>query len=95
MMSPQLYEGRVDEACLHQLVDDWVACAQILEVRCKRMAAGYADAPTDLADAVAALCRGQCRAVQVRYAWDGAVWCDTILAVPDGDFRLVRVEAGG
>ena len=32
------------------------------------------------------------RGVQIHYRHDGKTWCDTIMPIPDGRFRIVRME---
>lgn len=91
MTPANLYEGTLDDARLDALVDDWSGCAQVVEVRCKQGPTTHADQPVALADAVALLRARRCRAVQVRYEWEGAMWSDTLLAAPQG-FRLVRMQ---
>jgi len=40
----------------------------------------------------ARLLTGEVLGLQLRYLHDGKEWWDTLLALPDGRFRLVRIE---
>jgi hypothetical protein len=84
--------GLLDRATLDALERDLVACAHVLDVLVKGAPTLRADPePVSLAEAFAALRGGHVRAVQVRYAYDGAEWRDTLVATPGG-VRLVRAR---
>jgi len=89
---PPLHEGRLDEAGLAALFADLRACARLLSVRGKGGAEQHSgQAGADLDEAERALRDGRWRGVQVRYAYEGAHWCDTVLRDEAG-YRVVRLR---
>jgi hypothetical protein len=92
---PDVYRASLDEATFDTYLEDLRALDGPLEVRAKAAATVYAEERTwTLDDAVSALEAGAVRAVQVRYALDGQVWCDTIMGAGRGVPRqLVRMAA--
>ena len=92
---PDVYRASLDEATFDTYLDDLRALDGPLEVRAKAAATVYAEERTwTLDEAVGALEAGAVRAVQVRYALDGQVWCDTIMGAGRAAPRqLVRMAA--
>jgi hypothetical protein len=90
---PELHEGDLDREGVLALVRDLEALTTIREVVLKRGAGVRVDgvAETPLSEAAAMLLGGRVRGVQVRYAWEGAEWLDTLLATPGG-VKLVRIR---
>ncbi|MGE0710428.1 MAG: hypothetical protein AB7N76_10070 [Planctomycetota bacterium] len=91
---PPVHSGEVDAAGVAALVSDLQACAQHLQVIPKAHAAAYA-APEGigLAEGARELLAGRLRGLQVRYRHVGRDWCDTLLSLGEGRFRIVRIEA--
>ena len=91
---PELTQSYLDADTLDALFADLAACTQVLEVVAKL-------APTQmipnqrltLDDAHGLITNRKVRGVQVRYRYDGAEWCDTLMAGPDGA-RVVRIRHG-
>lgn len=93
---PPVEAGVLDAAGLEALLRDLEACARVQEVQIKGAARAHAAAVRpDLPAAAEALRARACRGVQVRYAWDGVDWCDTILVQPGPTptYRVVRMQA--
>jgi hypothetical protein len=87
---PLMTEGLIDAHMLRQLVSDLNTFTMVLGVREKSGPGSYADATeSNLVAAVDRLTSGTCRAVQVRYCYDGSEWTDTIMHMPTG-FLVVR-----
>ncbi len=91
---PELQQAQFDAAELENLLRDIAACAQITEIIAKYSAAGHVPEPAalTLADGHRLLLEGGARAVQFRYRYQDTDWWDTIMALPDGQFRLVRIQ---
>ena len=91
---PDLLQAQFDAAELQTLLHDIDACAQITEIIPKFSATGHVPGDTALTldDGRRHLLDGSARAVQFRYRFEGADWWDTIMALPDGLFRLVRIQ---
>lgn len=90
---PALHQAELDAAGIDELLSDIAALGEVLEVQWKQGPQQHADAvPPDLAHARAALASGKARGVQIRYAFDGRVWVDTLIATPSGA-KLVRMVA--
>ncbi len=94
MALPDLRQAQFDAAELERLIRDIGACADITEIIPKFSAAGHVpeNASLSLDDGRRLLLDGGARAVQFRYRYDGADWWDTVMALPDGQFRLVRIQ---
>lgn len=89
---PDLHQADLDDATVAALFRDLAACAQILEVQVKGGATARSSARPDLDTARDLLLGGQVRAIQVRYAYQGAQWLDTLMRTPGG-VRVVRMQA--
>lgn len=91
---PQLHESVIDEVTLRQLFEDIRNHTELMEVIPKHAASTYVPelAAITLAEGLELLLGGGVRAVQLRYRHDGAVWWDTLSPLPDGGFRIVRIQ---
>ena len=82
----------LDEAGVRDLFRDLAALAQVDEIRLKHATDRRAQARAETLDAaLPQLLNGAVRAVQIRYAYDGERWCDTLLPAPGGH-RVVRMQ---
>ena len=90
---PPLQQALLDPATVEALFRDLAACTRILSVLGRSPGAGRGGEPPSLPleAAHAGLADGSLRSVQVRYAYDGATWCDTLMAAPGG-VRIVRIR---
>lgn len=52
------------------------------------------DYQTTLQDARRLLETGEARAIQIRYTFDGELWCDTLMVFPES-IRIIRTRAMG
>lgn len=91
---PDLHQAQFDAAELERLVRDIGACAQVTEIIPKFTATGHVPEqdPLTLDDGRRLLLDGGARAVQFRYHYEGVDWWDTVMALPGGQFRLVRIQ---
>lgn len=92
---PMVEEGLLDAEGVEALLADIQACTTLLEVQVKGGPTAMAGT-ADLEQARQALRGGQVRGVQLRYRYEGAAWCDTLLAPPGpgaGGWRVVRMRA--
>lgn len=97
LVLPELTHGLLDAGLLKQLFADLASCAQVLEVTAKagtrRMTTAAAGGGRlSLDEALALLANRSVRGVQVRYRYDGAEWCDTLLCADGGGWRVVRMR---
>jgi hypothetical protein len=89
---PELQQAILEPAILEQLFHDLEHCTDIIEVIPKfRRQAQVAPANITLQQAAALLDTREARAVQVRYRYQNADWCDTLMVTPEG-IRLVRIR---
>jgi hypothetical protein len=90
---PDLYQAQLDDETLAALFADLAALGHELEVAVKQHAQGFSEERSSwtLAEAQRALCTGEVRGVQVRYAHQGAVWLDTVVRSGSA-YRLVRMQ---
>jgi len=95
LVLPELTTGVLDGETLSRLLADLGSCTEVLEVQVKGGAEVRARAGAlGLQEAGALLLSGGVRGVQVRYLYEGAVWCDTLIGGGAG-IRLVRMKAEG
>jgi hypothetical protein len=87
---PELQQGRLDLATLWALVEEIETLGRVLEVSVKGAPAARARSELGLRAGVEALVAGGVRGVQVRYAYDGREWVDTLLRDGQG-VRVVRM----
>lgn len=64
------------------------------EVRHVQLRTADADATTGLAEAEAAFAAGRAQAIQVRYRFEGELWCDTIMP-GDPTTKIIRNRVPG
>ncbi len=89
---PPLQQAALDATMVGTLFSDLATCARVLSVVPRRSARTMIDeAPVDLASAERGLRDGSFRAVQIRYRYDEREWCDTLMPLPAGAARLVRI----
>jgi hypothetical protein len=91
---PDLQQAQFDAAELESLLRDIAACARITEIIAKFSATARVpdNAALTIDDGRRLLLCGDARAVQFRYQFEGADWWDTVMALPGGQFRLVRIR---
>jgi hypothetical protein len=93
VLLPDLHQAEVDRATVEELFRDVELEAELLEVRVKGAARGHVgDETVDLAAARTFLLSGEVRGVQLRYVHRGETWCDTVMALPGGAYRIVRIR---
>ena len=91
----KLVRKRLDDAGVGDHVAWLAEHAQAIEIRIKGAATSYSDATTDeLRDMGRQLVAGTVAAVQVRFYYDDAWWCDTLLRARDS-YRMVRMKQLG
>ncbi len=91
---PDLHQSEIDEATLRELITDIGAHTEILEI-IPKYAPGYVaedPAPLQLDEAVQQLVSRELRGLQLRYRHEGKTWWDTLMPLPGGLFRIVRIE---
>ncbi len=89
---PELQDALLDEATVDQLFQDIAGHTQVLEIIPKHQQRGYVEDQSISMEQARQLLRDRaCRAVQLRYVYDGAQWWDTLMPQPDGT-RLVRIR---
>lgn len=91
--APDVHEGFLDAQGLANWKRDLDVCAQVLEVRIKsRGPNSLGDDPSMTLDqALECLSDGAVGALQVRYRFEGDLWCDTILPEESGA-RVIRTR---
>lgn len=89
---PDLHQAELSPEMLDNLFADLAAAAYVLSVRVKRRATETVDPdPISLDEGHRLVSAGAC-AVQVRYLFEDASWCDTFLADGRGNVRLLRIR---
>ena len=89
---PPLQQAVLDAATADTLFQDLALCAQVLSVVPRRAARSLREEPPiDLAAAHTGLRDATLRAVQIRYRYESREWCDTLMPLPAGAMRLVRI----
>lgn len=89
---PPVYAEDLDDDAVRDLLRDIELRGSILEVRLKGGAQARATPARQGWEAArSAFASGQVVGLQVRYAHEGAVWCDTLMRTRDG-VRLVRTR---
>lgn len=89
---PVVYEGQLDAQQLIALRDDLDDCAEIVHVQIRGAVTRGLGRRVQLSEAFEHVLAGDLHSVQVRYRYQGTLWCDTLL-VTGGGVRLVRVRA--
>lgn len=91
---PDLLQSDIEEATLRQLIADIGTHTEILDIIPKH-APGYVEenpAPLKLDQAYQMLACRSVRGLQLRYRHQGKTWWDTVMPLPGGLFRIVRIE---
>jgi len=91
---PEMTEAFFDESGLAAFGEELSAKAQDLQIFIKGAPCLMADAEGTLgvSSAISGLCAGGFQAVQMRYAFEGVRWMDTLMRTGDGSFRLIRIR---
>lgn len=91
---PDLHQSEIDEATLRQLFTDVGTHGEILEIIPKHAPGYVAEHPEQLQldEAFALLVSRTVRGLQLRYRHAGTTWWDTLIPLPGGLFRIVRIE---
>jgi hypothetical protein len=92
LLLPELCDATLDARTVRQLFQDYAACVAIQQVSAKSAAHGYASGHVSLQEGERLLQSGALRGLQVRYRYQNADWCDTLLSLPEGRVRLVRIQ---
>ena len=91
---PELTQAVLDAATAARILSDIEAAATFRSAIVRRIARSLVpDVPLDLAAARAALEDPSVLALQVRYAYLGEEWVDTLSRIPPGEWRVVRMKA--
>ncbi len=77
--NPEILQAEWARDQVMQLFADLAAGAEVQHVQLRTPGA---DRTASLADAATAFAAGQAEAIQVRYAFEGEPWCDTIMPGP-------------
>jgi hypothetical protein len=91
---PDLLQSDLDEATLRQLITDIGTHTEVLEIIPKHVP-GYVEenpAPLQLDEVYQMLVSRSVRGLQIRYLHQGKTWWDTVMPLPGGLFRIVRIE---
>lgn len=91
---PELHQSEIDEATLRQLIADIGTHTQILEI-IPKCDPGYVQenpAPLQLDEAYRMLATCAVRGIQFRYLHQETTWWDTVMPLPGGLFRIVRIQ---
>ncbi len=89
---PELRVADLEEAGIDKLFEDLSSAAELLEVVVKAGATTRCAGTVRSLDAARDALRSEdVRGVQLRYRFDGRVWCDTLMRAGRGA-RLVRSE---
>jgi hypothetical protein len=91
---PDLLQSDIDEATVRQLITDIGTHTEVIEIIPKH-APGYVEenpAPLQLDEAYRMLSGRTVRGLQFRYRHQGKIWWDTVMPLPGGLFRIVRIE---
>ncbi len=91
---PDLHQAQFDAGELEALLRDIAACTCVTEIIPKYTAVGHVPEHSSLTieDGRRLLLGGEVRAVQFRYRYEDTDWWDTVMSLPDGRFRLVRIR---
>lgn len=91
---PDLQQEELDEATVRQLFDDISTHAELIDIIPKQSAQGYVaeNASLTLTGALDLLLHQSVRALQLRYAYQQAIWWDTLTPIAGGRFRIIRIQ---
>lgn len=88
---PELQEGLLDATTLDALLADLRAHAMVLDVMVKGGPSDLAKGAESDLTRIPEILGGGARGVQIRYAFEGSEWRDTLMPAPGG-VRLVRMK---
>ena len=90
---PELTESVLSPDQIRELFRDIEALTQIVEIIPKHGSRDYVDdsIELDLATARDRLLDRTYRGLQIRYQYDGGLWWDTLIRIPEG-IRIVRIR---
>ncbi len=92
---PDLSEGWLDPDSLGQLILDIESLTEVIEVIVKGAPDQFAsDQTIALRQAFAMISTRTIQAMQLRYRWEGELWFDTVMWVPEG-LKVVRMRGDG
>ncbi|SMP59731.1 hypothetical protein SAMN06265222_106273 [Neorhodopirellula lusitana] len=83
---PEILQAEWAKDQVMQLFDDLSAGSDVQHVQLKST---KTDATVTLNEAVAAFAAGEAHAIQVRYVFEGEMWCDTIMP-GDPTTKIIR-----
>jgi len=91
---PDLHQSEVDEATVRQLFEDLTNHAQVIEIIPKHSPGYVADNPAQptLSNALELILSRSLHGLQLRYRYMNKTWWDTLIPLPGGLFRIVRIE---
>jgi len=90
---PELHQSEIDQPTLSQLITDLGTHANVFSIAPKYGPGYVGEQETlQLDEAYQILIDRKVRGVQIHYKHDGKSWCDTVMPLPDGRFRIVRME---
>ncbi len=89
---PPLTAAILDRITVERWFADLAGHAVIAEIRLKGGPEANAGEPVGLDEAQQMVLAGRVRAVQVRYAYAGTTWIDTLIAVGPGAWRITRID---
>lgn len=91
---PDLHQSEIDDATLRQLFEDVGTHAEVLEIIPKHAPGYVPEHPgiLQLDEAFQLLVSRAVRGLQLRYRHAGKTWWDTLMPLPGGLFRIVRIE---
>lgn len=93
---PDVYMTVLEREQAERILDDIEHHAELLQVMRKAAATDHAEEPNaDIALARSFLADTAQRGVQLRYRFRGDVWTDTLMRLPSGKLRLVRMATQG
>jgi rhamnogalacturonyl hydrolase YesR len=90
---PELHGATLRMDQVHDLLDDIAACTELLKILPKyAVTERVPDRAALTLDQAAELLRSRAvRGLQLRYRYEGAVWCDTLMQANEG-YRIVRIR---
>lgn len=91
---PDLLQSDIDASTLRQWITDVGTLTEIIEIIPKHRR-GYVEEHAEspqLDEAYQMLVEGRVAGLQIRYLHQGKLWWDTVMPLPEGCFRIVRIE---
>lgn len=87
---PELVQARLDPEQLRRLFEDYRNAAAVRSIRARAADRSRADEALTSLDGASEVLRSG-GAMQIRYEFQGAQWCDTLTGTAEG-VRLVRMQ---